>query len=327
VPSVQPATLSFDLEFDTAEGDESGEPKDVRDLTRTVRQFTEPTQENPSEPPPAVRFKWGKFCFQGIMTQLTEDLDYFSSDGMPLRAKVSVTITEVNPKWEAGDVAAGAKAARDLGGRPAPPRPNSPGGAAVPAAVPGTGPGSSPTGNPVSTALAKAGESVQQLLTRLNADPATWRSAMTGLNSPLSLAAGAQVQLGASFSASASASVALGASGGFTASAGVTDVAEARASLGLSGGASLGAGAAADVRAGFALAESGGVGVASVRVQADAAASAQAGARAQFAVPAVSGTAGAYGGASVSVPDPRTLSFGRGVPLRARVSGDAGVTL
>jgi hypothetical protein len=27
------------------------------------------------------------------------------------------------------------------------------------------------------------------------------------------------------------------------------------------------------------------------------------------------------------VPDPRTLSFGRGVPLRARVSGDAGVTL
>lgn len=30
-PSVQPATLSFDLEFDTAEG-EGGQPKDVREL-------------------------------------------------------------------------------------------------------------------------------------------------------------------------------------------------------------------------------------------------------------------------------------------------------
>lgn len=326
VPSVQPATLTFDLEFDTAEGDTDGKPKDVRDLTRIVRQFTEPTKEKPGEPPPAVKFAWGTFSFQGIMTQLTEDLDYFSSDGLPLRAKVSVTISEVNPDWEAGEVGAGAKKAKDLGGTPAATRPTSPGGAAVPAAVPGTGPGSSATPNPVSTALAQAGESVQQLLTRLDADPATWRSAMAGLDSPLSLTAGAQVQLGASFSASASASAGLGASGGFTASAGVNDVAEARAALGFSGGVSLGTGAGAEARAGFVLAESGGLGVASVRVQADAAASAQAGARAGFAVPVVTSTAGARAGASVSVPDPRTLSFGRGVPLRARVAGDASVT-
>ncbi|HEY3544645.1 MAG TPA: hypothetical protein VGK17_00975 [Propionicimonas sp.] len=322
VPSVQPATLTFDLEFDTAEGDGQGKPKDVRDLTRIVRQFTEPTREKPTEPPPAVRFDWGTFRFQGIVTQLTEDLDYFSPDGRPLRAKVSVTITEQNPEWEAGEVGPGARDARAAGGAAAATRPSSPGGAAVPAGVPGTGPGSSATPNPVSTALAQAGESVQQLLTRLDADPATWRSAMAGLDSPLSLTAGAQVQLGASVSASASASASasFGVGGGFTASAGVNDVAEARAALGFSGGASLGVGAFGEARAGFVLAESGGLGVASVRVQADAAASAQASARASFPVPAAGVTARADASASVSLPDPRALSYGRGVPLRARIS-------
>lgn len=322
MPSVQPATLSFDLEFDTAEGDGQGRPKDVRDLTRIVRQFAEPTREKPTEPPPAVRFEWGTFRFQGIVTQLTEDLDYFSPEGRPLRAKVSVTITEQNPEWEAGDLGPGARDARDLGGAAAPTRRNSPGGATAPAAVPGTGPGSSPASNPVSTALAQAGESVQQLLTRLDADPATWRSAMAGLDSPLSLNAGAQVQLGAgvSASASASASVGFGASGGFTASAAVNDVSAARAALGVSADASFGTGAVAEARAGFVLAEAGGLGAASVRVEADAAASAQATARAQFAVPAVTATGRADARASVSVPDPRTLSYGYGIPLRARIS-------
>ncbi|HEY3410991.1 MAG TPA: hypothetical protein VGK53_22730 [Propionicimonas sp.] len=320
VPSVQPATLTFDLEFDTAEGDGQGKPKDVRDLTRIVRQFTEPTREKPTEPPPAVRFDWGTFRFQGIVTQLTEDLDYFSPDGRPLRAKVSVTITEQNPEWEAGEVGPGARDAQAAGGAAAATRPSSPGGAAVPAGVPGTGPGSSATPNPVSTALAQAGESVQQLLTRLDADPATWRSAMAGLDSPLSLTAGAQVQLGASVSASASASASFGVGGGFTASAGVNDVTEARAALGFSGGASLGVGAFGEARAGFVLAESGGLGVASVRVQADAAAAAQASARASFPVPAAGVTARAGASASVSLPDPRALSYGRGVPLRARIS-------
>ncbi|MFT3971754.1 MAG: hypothetical protein QM695_16120 [Micropruina sp.] len=318
VPSVQPATLAFDLEFDTAEGDGQGNPKDVRDLTRVVRQFTEPSRDRPTQPPPAVRFDWGTFRFQGIVTQLTEDLDYFSPDGRPLRAKVSVTITEQNPEWEAGDVGAGARDARDLGRTAAASRPNSPGGATVPAAVPGSGPGSSPTPNPLTTALARADESVQQLLNRLDADPATWRSAMAGLDSPLALPAGAQVQLGADVSASASASAGFNAGGGFTASAGVSGVAQARAALGFDAEASFGTGAVADAQAGFALAEAGGIGVATVRVQAEAAAGAQAGARAQFSVPEVTATASAQ--ASVAVPDPRTLSYGRGVPLRARAS-------
>ena len=232
-PSVQPATLSFDLEFDTAEGDAQGQPLDVRELTHVVRQFTEPTKENPDAPPPAVRFEWGSFRFQGIVTQLTEDLDYFSPTGRPLRAKLSLTITEQNPEWEAGAIGPGARnarAARPPGAARGTPT-TGPGGATAPAGVGGTGPGAGPTPDPVTTALAQAGESVQQLMARLDEDPATWRTAMAGLQSPLSLAAGAQVRLGASASASAG----LGTGAGFTASPGVGATASVRAALGGAG--------------------------------------------------------------------------------------------
>ncbi|GAA1996261.1 hypothetical protein [Microbacterium pumilum] len=336
--SAQPATLSFDLEFDTAEeAGPSGNPKDVRDYTRIVRQFIEPTREDPKKPPPAVRFQWGAFMFQGIVTQLTEDLDYFAPSGTPLRAKVSVTITEQNPEWDANEVGTGARDAASAARPEGATNPNAPGGAGTPSPPPGNGPGSPPSPNPISTALARAGESVQQLLTRLDADPATWRSAMAGLDSPLALDAGTQVQLGASASASAgigagagagfTASAGISAGGGFTASAGV-DAAVTRAALGLEGAGALGRGAAAEATAGFVLAEAGGIARASARVDADTALAAQASARASFAVPEGSVVAGGQARASAAIqPDSRSLTYGRGIPLRARVSGDAAATL
>lgn len=311
-PSVQPAILSFDLEFDTAEGDAQGRPLDVRKLTHVVRQFAEPNKEKPKEPPPAVRFAWGTFMFQGIVTQLTEDLDYFSPAGMPLRAKVSVTITEVNPEWEAGAIGPGARDARAAGHPGATSRPSGAGSATTPAPVAGSGPGSGPTPNPVTTALARAGESVQQLLARLDADPATWRTAMAGLGSPLSLAAGAQVQLGAGISVSAG----LGASGGFAAGAGLGATASVRDAL--SGGISLRTGIAAEATAGFVLAQSGGVARAADAVAVVEVASARGGARASFTVPP--STTGHGVSTRASTPDPRSLGYGRGIPLRARVT-------
>ena len=74
-------------------------------------------------------------------------------------------------------------------------------------------PARQPTDQPDQAAAAQDGESVQQLLTRLGADPATWRSAMAGLTSPLGLTAGAQVQLDASITAGAG----IGVSAGFSA--------------------------------------------------------------------------------------------------------------
>ena len=84
----QPATLTFDLEFDTAEmtgnaspeGDPRKIPKDVRELTAELRKFVHPAGNNKTGPPPRILFQWGPLHFPGIVTSLTEDLDYFAPD-------------------------------------------------------------------------------------------------------------------------------------------------------------------------------------------------------------------------------------------------------
>jgi Contractile injection system tube protein len=340
-PSTQSSTLSFDLEFDTAEEIGEGGPVDVRTKTMIIRQFAEPTGNKGKEPPPLLKFIWGTFTFVGIVTQLTEDIDLFSPEGRPIRAKVSVTVKEVRLDIEAKTTGAGAK----TGENATPPgQPNPASGA----------PGTPPASNPDAAALAQLGESLQQLLARLNADPATWRAAMAGLDSPLALGAGAQVQL----SASASAGLGLGVTAGFAAGLEVGGTASLAGALGVSGGIGVGGGlgvsggigvgvsggfvAAAGVSAGggvavggvaaagFALAEGGGV-VASSRIvaAAEVEVSVQA-ARASFEVPAVSAgasasvTAGVSAGAAVGVRvppvDPRTQTYGAGIPLRAQIT-------
>ena len=356
-PSVESATLTFDLEFDSAEdvdpppsgSQASGTPTsatphavDVRKKTLIVRQFAEPSSDKPTSPPPPVRFIWGTFVFTGLVTQITEDLDYFSSDGRPLRAKVSVTITEKNPDWEAKLTGSAARNQPSGGGQ-------------------GSGPGSAPASNPDTAALAQAGESLQQLLSRLNADPATWRAAMAGLSSPLGLAAGAQVQLAAGVSASAglgasagfalganaSASATLGAALGISASAGtsVTGGASLTARAALNAGAGFSASADASVSAGFtagggvavdaaaaagfSLAEGGGVAASYAVVAGAGAAASVAAARNAFSVPdAPAGAAASVqlGAASVGSLaasaqvdlDPRAQGYGMGIPLGTR---------
>ena len=223
-PSTQSAVLTFDLEFDTAEGDANGNAKDVRELTASIRQFVELDVKEPTSPPPPIRFIWGTFHFSGIVNSLTEDLDYFSPEGRPLRAKVSVSITEQDPRWEAKYIGPGAATATAA---------TLPGEAGVKAGL-----GAAPAAKPDQTAVAQDGESLQQLLTRVGADPASWRAAMTGLDSPLALAAGAEVQFSAGFSAGAG----IGMSAGFAADAQVGGSASLGAALGLGAGFSAGAG-------------------------------------------------------------------------------------
>jgi hypothetical protein len=351
-PSTQSSTLSFDLEFDTAEEiDEDGVPVDVRTKTMIVRQFTEPTANKGKDPPPLLKFIWGTFTFVGIVTSLTEDIDLFSPEGRPIRAKVAVTVKEVRLDIEAKATGAGAR----TGENATPPgEPNRTSGA----------PGTPPPSNPDTAALAQLGESLQQLLARLNADPATWRAAMAGLDSPLGLEAGAQVQM----TAGASAGLGLGVTAGFAAGVEVGGTASLAGALGVSGGIDVGAGidvgggvavgagagfevdagvglsggfAAAGVSAGagvavggaaaagFALAEGGGV-EASARIVAAAQVEASvSSARSSFEVPEVEFeasagvTAGVSAGAAVGVRvppvDPRTQTYGEGIPLRARI--------
>jgi hypothetical protein len=324
-PSAQSATLNFDLEFDTAEVSDGQGPVDVRIRTANIRQFAEPSSKAPKEPPPLLKFLWGSFSFVGIVSQLVEDMDLFSPEGRPLRAKVSVTMKEVRLDLEAKTVGKGTRTS-DNAAPTGKPNPSS------------GAPGSPPSRNPDTAALAQSGESLQQLLARLNADPAAWRAAMSGLGSPLSLPAGAQVQL----AADASAELGVGATAGFAAGAAVQDPASLASALGAGdvlsvagpvGGvvdAAVGAGggisaagemttaaAGASSAAGFVLAEGGGV-VASTRTVISAQAQASiASARAAFEVPAARISVQATGREARAV-DPRSQTFGRGIPLRPR---------
>lgn len=335
-PNEGHATLTLDLEFDTAEGGPDGKPLDVRKRTEDVRQFAEPPKADGKKAPPRIRFEWGTFRFDGIVTRLGEEIDYFSADGLPLRAKLSLTITGQDLLIEANMAGPGR---RDDGAS------TPPGGSA------GGGPNSGPTRNPTQVVPAQDGESMQQLLSRLNADPAGWRSAMAGLNSPLGLAAGFQAQLAASASVSAGIGVSAGFAAGLSASAGISAGAgfSAGAGAGLTAGAGLSAGAgvtagaglaaglsagagvsaggavggaigfSAEADAGFALSAGGGVAAAVGRTlsrQADLAVSS---ARGSFDVPGGAGSAGVSVAASASAT--------AGVSAAAGVSATSGVSV
>jgi hypothetical protein len=328
-PSSQAATLSFDLEFDTAEEftqERGGAPRpvDVRTRTGPIRELVEPPSRDPAGAPSRVRFQWGTFAFQGVTTQINEDFDYFASDGTPLRAKLSLTIEEQDEKLAANLKGTGARTDRAA---------TAPGGALTdlraPAGTdppPGPQPGHSGTRNPLQTVAATQGESVQQLAVRLGGEPSAWRSLMNGLDSPVLLAGGTQVDVGPELAMPA----AMGVAQGFAAGVAVDQVQVLAAALGLAPGDRTGTPAdpvvtsSSDVAgqgqaAGFVLSAAGGLAAAVRTVQAAQAEGEVAVARSSFTVPRrPSGDDADLSTVRTDAVDPRQLAYGRSVPLRTR---------
>jgi hypothetical protein len=306
-PAPEAASLAFDLEFDTSEQGTPGQWVDVRRWTALVRQFVEPTTQAPKQAPPAVRFAWGTLVFDGIIDQVTEELDHFAPDGTPLRAKVAVSIAEQNPEFETGRVG---PAAREP--KAAAPRPRT---GAPPA---GRAPGSAGTSRTDQVVAAQAGESAQQVLTRMGLDPAGWRAAMSDLQNPLSLPAGTAVQLGPEVLAGGP--VTPPATSGFAAAA-ARDLPQTL-------GDALRPGTA---DAGLVLAARGGIAAAAASVEAARAAGAVAAAREAFGVPAAGAPESrasslvTTGAAVVGRTDPRAAGYGRDVPLHPQPVVAAGV--
>lgn len=96
--------LSMELWFDVTRWpkDQTPDPQgDVRKLTERVAYFMTPTpaNEKPAQGqqqkyvPPGVRFIWGTFLFEGVMDSISEKLEYFSPDGKPLRASLTISMT------------------------------------------------------------------------------------------------------------------------------------------------------------------------------------------------------------------------------------------
>lgn len=118
------SSLTLELVFDTSTSapDIFEEPagtgqttrivhSDVRRITRNLATFflqtRDPKKANSKKPPPPSRchFRWGSFGFTGMVSSMTETLDYFSPDGVPLRATVSLTLKEDRFQFQSYDVA------------------------------------------------------------------------------------------------------------------------------------------------------------------------------------------------------------------------------
>jgi hypothetical protein len=163
--------LAVQLWFDVTALPPEDTTKDVRDLTREVVYFITPQPEGQNFIPPALRFVWGSFSFDGIVESVEENLEFFSSEGRPLRANLSLNLTQQKiPPYE--------------------PRPGGRGGQ-----PPGVGgPGGAPVGTSPLT-QARAGVSLQGLAEA--AGRGDWQSvaAANGVENPRLLATGQLLDL------------------------------------------------------------------------------------------------------------------------------------
>ncbi|HYH78818.1 MAG TPA: hypothetical protein VEX86_03455 [Longimicrobium sp.] len=224
--------LSLELWFDVQLPLHSSTPNpggDVRSLTSAVTYFMTPQDTTvdgvDGKLPPGVQFQWGTFLFKGTVDSLEESLEYFSEEGKPLRASMSLNISRQDMVVEFGDPAKGvtseaAKAATAAsGGKDSP--------------APGTRPMQpARDGDTVQAASAKAGVGDWKKVALAN-----------GIENPRLVPPGKLLDVSGAVSASAAAS--LGLSGATAASARGSAGFSASASAGLAASAALASSASA----------------------------------------------------------------------------------
>ena len=89
--SISSVTLLFDT---------SDSGQNVRDYTLLVAEMMKPDKNVA----PVVSFQWGSLVFQVTITGFTEELTYFSDQGVPLRAKVNLRMTEAPTERAANNI-------------------------------------------------------------------------------------------------------------------------------------------------------------------------------------------------------------------------------
>ena len=228
--SSSSAKLNFELIFDSTDtGD------DVRGKTNKVERMLQTSPGEGPNPPPQVlsevTFEWGAFKFVGVVDSFKQTMDFFSENGVPLRATVTLSMSQ--PKYKFDQAAGATKAKTDQ-----------------PFVLPG--------GDPSTIAAEGGNPSAARGIAAANGLESLRAAASSGLS-----VGGGGVSIGAAagFSAGASAGFGAGASasGGFGSGASASAGTGAGASFGVSGGASFGAGASAGFSADFGASSSAGV--------------------------------------------------------------------
>jgi hypothetical protein len=173
-------------------GDES--VADVRTLTERVAYFikSEDSASNDGTPaaPRRVQFAWGTVIFSGVMDSLDENLEFFSANGVPLRASMNIGISSGNVRIGPGRGGGGPGAGLGLSA-----------GIGVGASA-SLGAGTQPL------VQAEAGVSLQAMASASFGANADWQAIATanGIENPRLLEPGQLINMNARASASASVS-------------------------------------------------------------------------------------------------------------------------
>ena len=222
------AQLSMDLVFDTTD---TG--RDVRVDTGEIVKLLSPDAKA-KKAPRMVEFSWGTYSFTGVIEQYKETLDFFSADGVPLRASVSLTLSSKELTFADPD-RAGASVDGDV-------TPDT-----VDVAEPaGGGPQSSPAsianalGAPRAARAIAAANGAASL--RFGAEGGLTVSAGAGVSASAGVGLGLGAGIGASAGASASLHAGVSAGAAASISGGVTLMPAAAFSVGASAGAGIGIG-------------------------------------------------------------------------------------
>lgn len=176
--------LSVELLFDT-----TADGTDVRVNTEKVAFYVKADTGSGSgsgsnRVPPGVQFEWGSFIFRGTIESMDETLEYFSEEGVPLRANISLSISRQEIEFLPGEKGEG-------------------GGAGV----------------PLETAQFR--DSIQGLAGR-NGKSGDWKgiAAANNIDDPLRLSAGALINVNAGVGLSVSGGIGVGGSAGLSVSGG-----------------------------------------------------------------------------------------------------------
>jgi hypothetical protein len=300
--------LDVELTFDTTE---TG--ADVRKDTAKLRKMATATAKEPKgkggkkkdeadHSLAKIMFCWGTAKYFGVIESFTETLDYWSSDGVPLRATIQLSMKGAADKFFEGDF----KGAEYSSTNPMPEVVDFIPVDALPAGTGATG-AAAKAGDP------RAGRSLAAANGLENMRAPT--GASMGASASANLAAAASFKMSGGISAGASAGFGAGASAGGSASAGLS----ASVGVGMAGGASAGFGASAGAAAGFGASAGAGAGFGA---SAGAGFGATAGASAGAGFGATAGaSAGAGFGASAGAS--ATASFGARASAGAFASASA----
>jgi Contractile injection system tube protein len=304
---VTQAKLDVELIFDNTDSGASVYGQ-LNALEALARSSASKDKDKPDGKVVIVELWWAIKIFEGVVESLTQTIEYWSQDGVPLRATVQISLKEtcheLTPKTEqqasrtAADIAIG-----DADDNTAT--------LAVPPTPKGASDIASKAGNSRAGRTVAAQNGMESM--RGGASASAFASASAGASAGAFAGASASATAGASASASASvvaavsvsAGAKLGAAASFKASGGVSASAGAGASLGFGLGASAGASAGAGIGGAAGIGLSGGAAIGAgagigggIGIGASAGAGFSAGASAGFSA----GAGASFGaGASASV--------------------------